>query len=82
MRLAPDHHDLASPLVVGVDDRPCLRCLAPAAPDQTELRPETLGRLALGFVVLGLRLLERAPHAQQVIAKTVIGRQQLRLLLG
>ncbi len=31
--------------------------------------------------MLGLRFLERAPHAQQVIAEPVVRRQQLRLLL-
>src|SRR5215470_2030977 len=82
MRLAPDHDHLAAALVVRVDDRPRLRGLAAAAAHETQLRPEPIRRLALGLVVLGLRLLERAPHPEEVIAEPVVGRQQLRLLLG
>src|SRR5256885_13663784 len=74
MRLAPDHDHLAAAFVVGIDAGPRLGRLAPAAADQAQLRPETFSRLALGLVVLGLRLLERAPHAQQVVAKEIIGR--------
>jgi hypothetical protein len=80
--LAPDHCDLAAPLVLDVDDRPGFRSLAARAPDESELRPESFSRFALGLVVLCLRLLESAPHAQQVIAKPVVGGQQLGLLLG
>src|SRR5438270_13245169 len=81
MRLAPHHDDLAAALVVAVDDRPCLGRLAAARADETKRRPEALGRLALRLVVLGLGLLESAPHSKEVVAEAVICREQLRLLL-
>src|SRR5436190_18316549 len=82
MWLAPDHHDLTPALVVRVDDRPRLSALAAVAAHQPQLRPELLRGLALRLVVLGLRLLESAPHAQQVVAEAVVGGKELRLLLG
>src|SRR5207248_5095981 len=82
VRLAPDHDDLAAALVVSVDDRPSLGRLPAAAADEPQRAPEALRRLALGLVVLGLGLLERAPHAQEVVAEAVVGRQELGLLLG
>src|SRR5712664_678044 len=78
--LAPDHRHLSSSFIFGVDDRPRLGRLPPRAANKAQLGPEPLGRFALSLVVLCLRLLERAPHAQQVVAKAVIGRKQLWLL--
>ena len=43
VRFAPDHDYLAAALIVGVDDGPCLRRLGACAPDQAQLRPESLG---------------------------------------
>src|SRR5260370_15366297 len=82
MWFAQNHGHFAPPLIVCVDDRPGLRGLSAGAPHQSQRSPEALGQLALSLVVLGLGLLEGAPHPQQVIAEPVISRKQLWLLLG
>src|ERR1700694_6314892 len=61
MRLAPDHVDLAAPLVVDVADRPRFRAGPARAAHQPQRSPEAFGRLPLRLVVLGLGLLERTP---------------------
>src|SRR4029077_992140 len=82
MRVAPHHHDLAATLIVGIHDRPRLSRLRPRAAYEAEVRPELLRLLALRLVVLGLGLLKRGPHAQQVVAEPVVRGQELRLLFG
>ncbi len=72
MGVAPEHRDLADALLLGVDDGPALGRAAARRAHQAEPAPDAVGGLPLGLVVLGLRLLVGAPHAEQVVAEVVV----------